>query len=61
MAEGQKLGYDDTPYISGTSWRVHDDDRPEAPVITPGTASTEAAAGAPPSDAVVHRLVGLPP
>jgi hypothetical protein len=40
-------GYTDTPAIPGTSWRVHDIDRPAPPVVTPGQA------GAAPSDAVV--------
>ncbi len=53
MPEGNKLGYDDTPYISGTAWRVHDCDRPQPPVVGPGSESTPAAPGAAPSDAVV--------
>ena len=52
MAEGNKPGYDDTPYISGTSWRVHDCERPQPPIVTPGTESTPEAPGAAPSDAV---------
>ena len=40
----QKLGYDDTPLIPGSTWHVHDPDRPHARVVTPG---------ATPSDAVV--------
>ncbi len=47
------LGYDDTPYISGCRYRVHDASRPQPPVVAPGTASTPDAAGAAPSDAVV--------
>ena len=46
-------GYDDTPYLPDSPWRVHDRDRPRPPVVTPGTASTQDRAGAPPSDAVV--------
>lgn len=34
-------------------WKIHDLNRPLPPVITPGTASTQDAAGAAPSDAVV--------
>ena len=34
-------------------WEIHDRNRPNPPVITPGTASTEEAPGRPPSDAVV--------
>jgi len=47
------LGYDDTPFISGDPYRVHDCNRPQPPVITPGTASTQEAPGAAPSDATV--------
>lgn len=38
------VGYDDTPYIQGQKWRVHDIRRPYPRVISPGP---------PPSDAVV--------
>jgi hypothetical protein len=34
-------------------WLVHDINRPAPPVITPGTASTQAQPGKPPSDAIV--------
>jgi len=47
------LGYDDTPLIPGSMYRVHDGARPQPRVVTPGTASTQAAPGLPPSDAVV--------
>lgn len=36
-----------------TRWEIHDRNRPNPPVITPGTASTQDAPGKPPSDAVV--------
>lgn len=36
-----------------TRWKVHDYSRPEPPVVTPGTASTQDRAGRPPSDAIV--------
>ena len=36
-----------------TKWEIHDRNRPVPPVIDPGTASTQDAAGRPPSDAVV--------
>jgi len=49
----QKPGYTDTPFIPGTPFRVHDSARPQPPVVTPGTASTQERPGAPPSDAVV--------
>jgi hypothetical protein len=46
-------GYDNTPYLPGNKWRVHDNQRPYPPVITPGTFSTQDVPGKPPSDAVV--------
>lgn len=42
------VGYSDTPVIPGGTWRVHDGDRPQPRVVTPG-----GEAGGPPSDAVV--------
>jgi hypothetical protein len=50
---GKKLGYDDTPLIAGSKFKVHDDARPQPRIIQPGTASTQEKPGAPPSDAVV--------
>lgn len=47
------LGYQDTPIIPGTKWHVHDGERPQPPVVDPGTFSTDAAPGKPPSDAVI--------
>lgn len=47
------VGYDDTPMLPGGKWRVHDSRRPQPKVIDPGTASTQDAAGRPPSDAIV--------
>ncbi len=49
----KKLGYDDTPILPGTKWHVHDGDRPQPRVVTPGTSSTQDQPGRPPSDAVV--------
>ena len=48
MAEKPKapVGYDDTPMIPGSKWRVHDGSRPQPRVVT-------AEEGTPPSDAVV--------
>jgi hypothetical protein len=46
--EKEKPGYDDTPFIPGSKYRVHDKERPQPPVVTPGQA-----VGQPPSDAVV--------
>lgn len=43
-----KLGYDDTPFLPGSKWRVHDGNRPQPRVVTPGEKF-----GDPPSDAVV--------
>ena len=51
--DDKKLGYDDTPILPGTKWHVHDGDRPQPPVVTPGTSSTQNHPGTPPSDAVV--------
>lgn len=47
------IGYDDTPFISGLPYRVHDSARPQPRIVTPGTASSPEAPGALPSDAVV--------
>ncbi len=46
-------GYTDTPLLPGDRWRVHDDARPRPRLVEPGTASTPAEQGQPPSDAVV--------
>jgi hypothetical protein len=46
--EKKGLGYQDTPLIPGTKWHVHDGERPQPPVITPGEKPGDA-----PSDAVV--------
>jgi hypothetical protein len=51
--EKPKLGYKDTPMLPGGKWHVHDGDRPQPAVITPGTSSTQELPGRPPSDAVV--------
>ncbi len=42
------IGYQDTPFLPGDRWRVHDGSRPQAAIVTPGGAP-----GAPPSDALV--------
>lgn len=47
------VGYDDTPYIPGSRYRVHDGTRPQPKIVAPGTASTAETAGKPPADAVV--------
>ena len=50
-ADKSKLGYQDTPLIPGTSWHVHDGERPQPRVVTPGTNFNQQAQA--PSDAVV--------
>jgi hypothetical protein len=47
------LGYDDTPFLPGGKWRVHDISRPRPEIITPGTESSQEKPGRPPSDAIV--------
>lgn len=49
----QKYGYDDTPLIPGSKYRVHDKERPLPHIVTPGTPSTQGAPGEAPSDAVI--------
>jgi hypothetical protein len=46
-------GYDDTPIIPGSQYKVHDSARPQPRVITPPAESTQQSPGDPPSDAVV--------
>jgi len=43
-----QLGYEDTPFLPGQKWRVHDSKRPQPPVVTPASIP-----GNPPSDAIV--------
>jgi 3-keto-disaccharide hydrolase len=49
----RKIGYDDTPLLPNSKYRVHDGTRPQPSIVTPGTASTQDAPGKAPSDAVV--------
>ncbi|MBM3213215.1 DUF1080 domain-containing protein, partial [Candidatus Poribacteria bacterium] len=49
----RKIGYDDTPFLPGSKWRVHDGTRPQPRIVTPGTFSTQEMPGSPPSDAIV--------
>jgi hypothetical protein len=42
------IGYEDTPIIPGTEWRVHDIKRPAPPVVKPGKTNDDA-----PADAVI--------
>jgi hypothetical protein len=46
-------GFTNTPIVPGTSWHVHDPNRPQPRIVTPGTFSTEEIPGKPPSDAIV--------
>ena len=46
-----KFGYKDTPIIPGTTWHVHDSDRPQPKVVTPGATFSHLAPA--PSDAIV--------
>lgn len=51
-AEAEKIdGFRDTPIIPGTPWHIHDPDRPQPPVVTPGATFSQNAAA--PSDADV--------
>lgn len=47
------VGYKSTPGLPGTPWHVHDPDRPQPVVVTPGTFSSQETPGQPPSDAIV--------
>lgn len=49
----KNLGYQDTPLVPGTNWHVHDGERPQPTVVTPGTFSSQDQPGKPPSDAIV--------
>ncbi|MFA5644765.1 MAG: DUF1080 domain-containing protein [Candidatus Ratteibacteria bacterium] len=51
--EKSKPGHNDTPIIPGSSWRVHDMNRPHPVVVNPGTESSQTTAGKPPSDAII--------
>jgi hypothetical protein len=46
-------GYKDTPIIPGSSYHVHDSDRPQPKVVNPGSFSSQGQPGTPPSDAVI--------
>jgi hypothetical protein len=50
MSQTQNLGYDDTPFLPGGKWRVHDGKRPQPRVVTPGPAGAPIP---PPADAIV--------
>jgi len=46
----EEPGYTDTPLIPGSTWRVHDRDRPQPKIVEPGTGDLGVT---PPADAVV--------
>ncbi|HLX64429.1 MAG TPA: DUF1080 domain-containing protein [Planctomycetota bacterium] len=46
-------GHKDTPMQPNGKWHVHDPDRPQPRVVTPGTESSPEKPGKPPSDAIV--------
>jgi len=48
MIEQPRTGYDDTPLIPGQTWKVHDSQRPQPRVVSPGAENR-----LPPSDAIV--------
>ncbi len=52
-AAKKKEGYTSTPMQPYGKWHVHDPDRPNPKIITPGMASTQEKAGTAPSDAIV--------
>jgi hypothetical protein len=45
-----QVGYDDTPFLPDSKWRVHDKARPQPPVVDPGPATAPVK---PPADAIV--------
>ncbi len=47
------VGYDDTPFLPNSTWRVHDGNRLQPRVVDPGTGSPAETPGRPPSDAIV--------
>ncbi len=49
----EAIGYEDTPMLPGGKWHVHDGRRPQPPIVTPGTFSTQQTPVEPPSDAIV--------
>jgi hypothetical protein len=51
MAGDAPVGYTDTPFLPGGKWRVHDPNRPQPRVVTPGEKFSDMAP--PPSDAIV--------
>jgi len=52
-ADQEPVGYEDTPYLPGGKWRVHDKFRPVPDEVIPGKPSTQNQVGSAPSDAIV--------
>ena len=46
-------GSESAATLPGSKWPVHDMNRPQPPIVTPGTFSTQQTPGQPPSDAIV--------
>jgi hypothetical protein len=46
-------GYDNTPFLLKSKWRVHDSKRPQPKAINPGTCGLQSRSCKPPSDAIV--------
>ncbi|MBM3824366.1 MAG: DUF1080 domain-containing protein [Verrucomicrobia bacterium] len=51
FAADGKLGYSNTPLVPGTRWHVHDGDRPQPRIVTPGKSFSHQALA--PSDAKI--------
>ncbi|HPP12257.1 MAG TPA: DUF1080 domain-containing protein [bacterium] len=49
----ERPGYQDTPFLPESKYRVHDASRPHPRRVEPGTFSTQEQPGVPPSDAVI--------
>lgn len=47
------VGYDDTPFLPDSQWRVHDSKRPQPRIMSPGSESCPEKPGLPPSDAII--------
>jgi hypothetical protein len=47
------VGFKDTPMQPDGKWHTHDPERPQPPIVTPGTFSSQEQPGKAPSDAVV--------
>jgi len=47
------VGYEDTPFLPNSSYRVHDGTRPQPRIVDPGMPTSAAGSGRAPTDAVV--------